>query len=105
MNMMNLTNILNGTPNVSFTISAEDLKEVIMFTIIHTKEEMERVIIEDKSEEYLTVKEATELLGVSTITLYRWRKSGYLSPINIGKELRYPKSILKSTFFNKRKSA
>lgn len=105
MNMMNLTNILNGAPNVSFTISAEDLKEVIMFTIIHTKEEMERVIIEDKSEEYLTVKEATELLGVSAITLYRWRKNEYLLPVQVGRELRYPKSILKNRFFNNRKSA
>ena len=103
--MINLTNILNGAPNVSFTISAEDLKEVIMFTIIQTKEELERVIIEDKSEEYFSVKEATEFLGVSEITLYRWRKNGYLIPIQVGRELRYPKSILKSRFFNNRKSA
>lgn len=33
MNMMNLTNILNGAPNVSFTISAE-----IEITIVIVKE-------------------------------------------------------------------
>lgn len=41
----------------------------------------------------LRIAAAAKLLGVSTMTLRRWEKSGYLNPLRVGprKDRRYPK--------------
>lgn len=43
-------------------------------------------------ETYLTTKEVAEMLGVSTCTLWRWNKSGYLCYVKCGRKSFYKKS-------------
>ena len=40
-------------------------------------------------DKYLTVKEVAALMGVSTRTLWRWIQLGRLTPLRIGKGIRF----------------
>ena len=42
----------------------------------------------------LNVKQASEILGISTKTMYKLIKSGDLSHIKVGREFRIPKVVL-----------
>ena len=42
-----------------------------------------------KENRLLTTEQAAEMLSVSRITLYNWRKKGILEPIRVGNLLRY----------------
>ena len=55
--------------------------------------------------QYLTVKEVTELLKVSRLTIYRWVKSKKLPAIKIGKEFRFAKGEINSFLNSMRTSA
>ena len=87
--------------NVSITISASDLLEVINYTITSTRKELEKVILDEKSEIYLSPKEVSKLLGVNTTTLWRWNKRGYLIPIEIGGKRKYRKSDIDTKCLSK----
>ena len=81
----------NGT-NVSITISVKDLQEFVNYTITATRKELEQIIIEEKSEVYLSPKQVAEILDVSLTTLWRYSKSGYLKPLEVGGKRKYRKS-------------
>lgn len=46
-------------------------------------------------EKLYTLKEVTEILKVTFMTLYRWRESGKLKVVKIGNTIRVPESELK----------
>lgn len=89
---MLINELINNGANVSITISASDLLEVINYTVSTTRKELEQVIIDKKSENYLTRQQAAEMLGVSLVSLYRWSKRGYLVPLEVGGKRIYLKS-------------
>lgn len=93
--------LINNSMNVSITISASDLLEVINYTITSTRKELEQVIIDEKSEVYLSPKEVSKLLGVNTTTLWRWNKRGYLIPIEVGGKRKYRKSDIDTKCLSK----
>jgi len=92
---MNIEDILKNGSNVSITISAKDLLEVINYTVSATRKELEQCIIEDKSEAYMSPKEVSEFLGVHVTTLWHWNKRNLLRPVEIGGKRRYLKSEIK----------
>lgn len=75
--------------NITVAITLEDLKQFYNEVIANTKRELEAEIAEDKSERYLSIKQACEMLGVDPSTLWRWRKRNYLVPVEIGGKRRY----------------
>ncbi|GAT63401.1 helix-turn-helix domain-containing protein [Paludibacter jiangxiensis] len=85
----------NGT-NVSIALSAKDLQEVINQTVKATREEIEQLIVDDKSEVYLSPKQVSEMLDVDLSTLWRWDKRNYLKAYSIGGKKRYRKSDIKN---------
>lgn len=91
---MDVKEIIESGLNVSITLSAKDLQEVINYTIISTRREMERAIVEEKTEVYLSPKQVSKMLNVAECTLWRWNKCGYLIPIEIGGKRRYRKSVI-----------
>ncbi len=55
-------------------------------------------------DEFLTLKEVTEILKVSRQTVYRWISSGELRSIKIGKLVRIRKKDLEKFLKNKEKN-
>ena len=92
---MNLKEILECGSNVSITLNAKDLQEAINYTISSTRKELEQLITDDKKDAYLSPKQVSEMLNVDLSTLWRWKKCGYLIPLEIGGKRRYRKSIIK----------
>lgn len=93
---MNLNEILEcGGSCISITMNAKDLQEAINFTISSTRRELEQFIIDDKTEAFMSPKQVSEMLNVDLSTLWRWKKCGYLIPLEIGGKRRYRKSIIK----------
>lgn len=86
--MISIKEILKTSANVSFTISALDLREWMLELI----EEQNKSSIPSTPEKYFTAKETADKLGVDVSTLWRWDKSGYLKKIKIGNKIRYRES-------------
>lgn len=85
---MNINEILKTGANVSFTITALDLKEWMLELI----EEQKKNSIPVHPEIYLTAQQTADKLDVDVSTLWRWDKSGYLKKIKVGNKIRYRES-------------
>lgn len=93
---MSLIDLINSGTNVSFTITAKDLHDVINYTVSETRKELEQLIADERSEVYMSPNEVSEMLNVSLTTLWRWSKRGYLIPLEIGGKRKYKKSDVKT---------
>jgi len=98
---MTIQEIISNGANVSITISAKDLLEVINYTVSATRKEIEQCIIEDKSEAYMSPKEVSEFLGVHVSTLWHWQKRNYLKPVEVGGKRVYLQSEIKAMLSKK----
>jgi len=76
-------------PNLIVQISLADLVEANSRLVAETRRELEQLITDQKSETYPSRDKVMEILGVSSATLWRWQKSGYLIPLNVGGKRRY----------------
>lgn len=86
---MNIQELIRNGANVSVTISANDLSEFASTIAVQMRKEFESNLMREKEERYIPAKEVAALLGVDTSTLWRWKKSGYLVPLEIGGKRRY----------------
>lgn len=86
---MNLIELAEKYPDISVTIRLGDLIEANTILIQETKRELEQIIADQNTETYPSREKVMEILGVSSATLWRWNKMGYLSPLNVGGKRRY----------------
>jgi hypothetical protein len=93
---MNIQELIKNGMNVSVTVKSEDLKHFADYLIEQTKKELEETVISDKAETYPTPKQVSEILNVDLTTLWRYRKKGYLVPIEVGGKRRYRMSDVKA---------
>ena len=70
------------------TLLSPIIKEVVLATIDEQREKQPSV----KDDVRLTAAAAAEQLNTTKITLWRWAKQGYLSPIKIGRKVYYLQS-------------
>ena len=49
-----------------------------------------------RDEEFVSITSVCKMLDVDRSTLYRWKKRGYLVPIQIGGKVRYKKSEIET---------
>lgn len=77
---------------IAVMISLEDLETLFEKIVSKAKSELEHEIIEQKAETYLSLKKVAEILDVNESTLYRWKNTGYLVPIDVGGKRRYKRS-------------
>jgi len=89
---MAINELLTLPNNVYITLTAKDLFEVIQFTVLETRKEMEQRIKEVNSIEYMTSKEVQNMLDVSSVSLWRWNDIGYLCHTKVGNKNMYLKS-------------
>ena len=81
---------------VNYTVTHEDLIDFAQEIMRQTQEMEEQKRLEEKSladgEEYLTRKQARELLKRCEATMSLWARKGYLVPVRIGGKYLYRKS-------------
>lgn len=87
--------------NCIYQLSGKDLQDFARTLIASTKEELERAIIEDKAERYLTPDEVAKMLSINLTTLWRWRKRKFLLPVKVGAKSRYLYSEVKAMLTTK----
>lgn len=85
---MSMQDFLKVGANVSFNISALDLKEFLL----EVAEEQKKREIPVAPEKYLTAQETADKLRVDKSTLWRWDKSGFLKKIKVGRKIQYRES-------------
>ena len=85
--------MIDEHPNVIFQLSGRDLKEFAEEILLGAKSiAMFEAEAAAKADVLITLDEASKLLHVSKMTLYRWDKSGVLKKVEIGGKRRYRKS-------------
>ena len=97
---MSIQEIIQSGANVSITIGTNDLFQFANHLIRSTKEELENAILAKERETYVTTDEAKDQLRVDRSTLWRWSKTGYLIPIEVGGKRLYKQSDI-DTILNK----
>ena len=85
---MSIKEILESGASVTLAVTANDLQEFAL-TLLSEAEAKAATLREQQPEQYLTTGETAKLFGVSTNTLWRWAKSGYLKPIKTGRTPHY----------------
>lgn len=77
-----------------YGISPEEFKKELLDDLRKEIGVITEVIKGFEPEEYLTRKEAAELLKVSVVTLSDWNKKGILNPYRLGNLVRYKRREL-----------
>jgi len=90
-----LITIAKQCPDLVVSIKLGDLVEANTLLIAETKRELEQMITDQNAETYPSREKVMEMLDVSQATMWRWQKSGYLVPINVGGKRRYRMSDVK----------
>lgn len=89
---MSIQEIIQSGANVSITIGTNDLLQFANHLIRTTKEELENTVLAKNKETYVTPDEAKVQLHVDRSTLWRWAKTGYLIPVEVGGKRLYKQS-------------
>jgi excisionase family DNA binding protein len=93
---MNIQELINSETNVTLSVTTSDLQNFADYLISQSKKELEEIVKTDKSETFLTAKQAADILKVDNSTLFRWAKKGILSPFKVGGHPRYKMSDIKA---------
>ena len=91
----NLVQLAKECPSLHVTITLGELVEANTQLIAETKQELEQLITDANTETYPSRGKVMEMLDVSEATLWRWAKTGYLVPLNVGGKRRYRMSDVK----------
>ena len=89
---MSLQEFIDSGANVSITVSGSDLLQFANHLIRASKEELENTLLTKQKETYITPDEAKVQLHVDRSTLWRWAKTGYLIPVEVGGKRLYKQS-------------
>ena len=90
-----LITIAKQCPDLVVSIKLGDLVEANTLLIAEVKQQLEQTITDQNAETYPSREKVMEMLDVSQATMWRWQKSGYLVPINVGGKRRYRMSDVK----------
>jgi excisionase family DNA binding protein len=85
---MDILNMMQSCANVQIVVSLTDLRE--MFN--QWQDERDAMKPAEKEDKLLTADEAANLLNITSVTLWRWAKSGYLKSVKAGRKRHYWKS-------------
>lgn len=96
---IDIADISKKYPNLSITVNALDLERFGVELLNKARSQYEAEIAEriaaESDRALLTAKEVASYFSVSTRTITRWRKAGYLTPIFIGGITKYRRADCK----------
>ena len=87
---MDIKSLLTDTPNVSVTVTIEDLRTFATEVANQVISSLDRTSKEETV--WLSIEQVAQRLGVNKATLWRWNKTGYLSGTKFGAKVRYKES-------------
>jgi hypothetical protein len=87
--MTDLISLAKDYPSINLTVTAGELLEMVDYCVLTTRKELEQQITDANTETYPSPEQVAKILDVDKSTLWRWRKQGYLIPIEIGGKRRY----------------
>ncbi len=93
--MSKLLELVEDSTDITISVKLADLIHCNEELIKRTREELEQIITDSATETYPSVSKVAEILDVNKTTLWRWAKSGYLVPIEVGGKRRYRMSDIK----------
>jgi hypothetical protein len=93
--MKDIIKIAEEYPSINLTVTAGELLEMVEYCVQTTRREMEQLITDANTETYPSPDQVAKILDVDKSTLWRWRKQGYLIPIEVGGKRRYRMSDIK----------
>lgn len=76
-------------PGTQFVVTAADLDAMQNKTFERLKKWLDQLGVNKEAVELRTREEVMKQLNVAPSTLWRWKQSGYLVPINVGGQYRY----------------
>ena len=79
-------------PNIQLSVGATDLKEFARDIISEFMAEYQPQKEEDT---LLTLEQTAAKIQTTKVTLWRWAKQGYLSPVRVGGKVFYKESDIK----------
>lgn len=77
--------MMQAGANVQVVVSVADLKELFH----EWQDEREAMKPAPKEDRMLSADEAASILNVTSVTLWRWAKTGYLTPVKAGRKVFY----------------
>lgn len=92
METLDLIALAKQCPEVTISVKASDLVEMgrtLKDELLQELSNNQPEASNTESETLITRIEAMKKLGVSSATLWRWKKNGYLVPIQLGRIDRY----------------
>ena len=90
-----LIQLAKECPGLQVSITLGELVEAGRMLVAEAKREMEQAIADSKAEVYISRAQAMQTLGVSSSTLWRWKRLGYLVPVAVGANDRYRMSDIR----------
>lgn len=88
-----ILDLVRDYPQASVTVNAADLERFGVALLQRARAEYEAEIAEkvmaEQEHSLLTAKEVAAFFSVSTKTVTRWRKAGYLTPVAVGGIFKY----------------
>ena len=84
---MNIKELSNLNASVAVMVSLADLKEFVSEMITEAAAKAQQT-----EEKMLSADEVCKVLGISSNSLWRWGKSGYLKGQKVGRKVLYRKS-------------
>lgn len=96
-----LLNAIVEGQNITINLNAADLKEVINGIVSTERTRAQEEQRRKEEHATLTRKEAAARLKVTTNTLHRWAKSGYLVPVKVGVRTLYKASDVEEVLTHK----
>lgn len=93
--MQTIAELAREYPGVSITIAAADLlafgEKLVADTMAAARQDEAARVKAASAEEFISEADACRLLGVSSQTLWRWRKRGYIESVSVGGRIKYRK--------------
>lgn len=99
---MGIEQIIEMGAAVTLNVTAKDLEEYGRFLISETRRELEKAIIDDKADIYMTAEQVADMTGKSVQTVWRWSRTGYIKAYMFGNTQKFSSRELKEKFLNKK---
>lgn len=96
-----ITDIINQKENVLVVVSLNDLKELVRHIYDEREAEIKAMADNQHDNELLSADYTASILGVKKNSLWRWSKSGYITPVKIGRKCYYKKADIDKIQGNK----
>ena len=89
-------------PGAIISIKVTDLVAANQLLIAEVRKETEEIINKKNAVVFFSREDVMKKLNIASSTLWRWQRSGYLVPINVGGQRRYKSTDIDEILEGKR---